>query len=116
MAPAYQQQGLKLWFRPVQDWESAIRVSVAIATKPHPKRSHLTLHLEQSEFEQRFSQYAFQLLPPVELQQAIADPALKHLVNLLQAELRDPQPMNEAFVWTIVTTLLITFERSARFR
>lgn len=111
IAPSYQHQGLTLWFMPIQDWETAILVSVAIATEAHPTRSHLTLHLDPIEFEQRFFQ--LQLLAPVELQQAIDDPALKHLIGLLHTELCYPQAMNREFVWAIVTPLVVGVGRSA---
>jgi hypothetical protein len=69
--------------------------------------AYLNIYLSQSAFEQRLATQLITLALPFNYQMIVDNPSLRHLIQLLQAEIQTPQVMNQMFVWSIATVLIL---------
>jgi hypothetical protein len=83
-------------------------VSLAITHQPIDSRlltSHLHLTLKPNVIAPNLDEHLPSVLLPFHYSQTVSDPSILHLIQLLQAEMLVPQPMNQMFVSSIVTVL-----------
>jgi hypothetical protein len=84
-----------------------VSVSLAIGCEPMNERTTLSIHLTPEAFQQRLVQQFQSLALPIISQTIVDDPSLLHLIQILQTEIHQPQILNQMFVWSIVTILVM---------
>jgi hypothetical protein len=104
--------GLTLEYFPGQGAALEVQVLVAVGmgekSTHRPPPPYLEINLSRAAFNQRIAaQLDMRSLPATQI--AIDDPSLLHLIQLLEAEMQTPQALNQMFVWSIVTILMLQF-------
>jgi hypothetical protein len=89
-------------------------VSLAIGCEPINCYPLLSIHLTPEAFQKCLAQQFQSLLLPMNSQTIVDDPALLHLIQLLQIEIQQPQVLNQILVWSIVTALIIQLIRGTQ--
>ncbi len=89
---------------------SGLVVSLAIAHHPINSPlpiSHLHLTVSPNAILPDIAEQ-IQFVPlPFNYSQTVSDPSLLHLLYLLRTEMQTPQPMNQMFIFSIVTVLTL---------
>jgi hypothetical protein len=66
---------------------------------------HLHLTLDPSVIDSNMAEHIKSIALPFNYSQTVSDPAILHLLQLLQAEMQAPQLMSQLFVSSIVNVL-----------
>lgn len=90
------------------DVDFNVVVSLAIAHQPIDSQmltSHLHLTINPSAIDSNMAEHIKSIALPFNYSQMVSDPAILHLLQLLQAEMQAPQLMSQLFVSSIVNVL-----------
>jgi hypothetical protein len=90
------------------DVDLNVVVSLAIAHQPIDLQmltSHLHLTLHPGAIDSNMAEHIKSIALPFNYSQTVSDPAILHLLQLLQAEMQAPQLMSQLFVSSIVNVL-----------
>jgi hypothetical protein len=103
--------GLTLAYFPEQAAALEIQVLVAVGvgkkSTHRPPPPYLEINLSRAAFNQRIAAQLDGRSLPLDFQTPVNDPSLLHLIQLLEAEMQFPQVLNQMFVWSIVTILIV---------